>query len=116
MKGKAKVVKCRIWASGLFLNKAEKFSGDSGGGGRGDKEKAEKADIALSSEMPCPLTPEEDLILRLDQAMPLLTFRNLECFHFEFNILIILYWALTLHLDKHEFLWLVIAVVNYCHY
>lgn len=48
--------------------------------GRGEKEKAEKAekgDIALSSEMPCPLTPKEDLILKLDQAMPLLTFRNL---------------------------------------
>lgn len=47
--------------------------------GRGEKEKAkaEKGDIALSSEMPCPLTPKEDLILKLDQAMPLLTFRNL---------------------------------------
>lgn len=37
----------------------------------------EKGDIALSSEMPCLLNPKEDLILRLDQAMPLLTFRNL---------------------------------------
>ena len=45
--------------------------------GRGETEKAEKGDIAFSSEMPCPLTPKEDLILRLDQAMPLLTFRNL---------------------------------------
>ena len=42
-----------------------------------EKEKAKKGDSALSSEMPCPLTPKEDLILRLDQAMPLLTFRNL---------------------------------------
>lgn len=75
MKGKAKVVKCRIWASGLFLNKGEKLSGDSEGGG--EKEKAKKGDSALSSEMPCTLTPKEDLILRLDQAMPLLTFRNL---------------------------------------
>ena len=45
--------------------------------GRREKEKAEKGDIALSSEMPCPLTPKEDLILKLDQAMPLLTFHNL---------------------------------------
>ena len=47
------------------------------GGGGGKKEKVEKGDIALSSEMPCLLNPKEDLILRLDQAMPLLTFRNL---------------------------------------
>ena len=53
------------------------FRGSGGRGGGGKKEKVEKGDIALSSEMPCPLTPKEDLILKLDQAMPLLTFRNL---------------------------------------
>ena len=75
MKGKAKVVKMSHLSKWPILEQSRKIF--RGFRGRGEKEKAEKADIALSSEMPCPLTPKEDLILKLDQAMPLLTFRNL---------------------------------------
>lgn len=78
MKGKAKVVKMSHLSKWSILEYRRKIIRRFWGrGGGGEKEKAEKGDIALSSKMPCPLSPKEDLILKLDQAMPLLTFRNL---------------------------------------